>query len=159
LYAIKTIEMDKKKGNTIYSFLKLLNKETDMVFAQISDIEFDATNDGEIVDYIRENDLIRSKKGEFSYDALVYITQNGRNILEYNSWEDYIESKNKSIKKSYKKENERQELKDEIDRLTKVNLELQNKHLKRYIIYSIISFILGGILTNLKDIFQLLNLQ
>tara|TARA_R110000823_G_C15647639_1_gene470606 strand:+ start:69 stop:527 length:459 start_codon:yes stop_codon:yes gene_type:complete len=61
-------------------------------------------------------------------------------------------------KETSKKENERQELKDEIDRLTKVNLELQNKQMKRYVVYSIIAFVLGAIITNVKDILILLNI-
>jgi len=56
----------------------------------------------------------------------------------------------------YKKETERQNLKDEIDRLTKENLELQNRQLKRYILYSAIAFILGALITNIKDIINLL---
>ncbi|WP_417859521.1 hypothetical protein [Xanthomarina gelatinilytica] len=54
-----------------------------------------------------------------------------------------------------KKETERQDLRDEIDRLTKVNLELQNKQMRRYVVYSIIAFMLGAIITNVKDILDL----
>ncbi|HMB99870.1 MAG TPA: hypothetical protein VKN14_02410 [Flavobacteriaceae bacterium] len=87
------------------------------------------------------------------------ITKKGFDIINNGGWIKYLERENKQVEIESDKETERQELKDEIDRLTKVNLELQNKQMKRYIIYSIIAFILGGILTNLKDIFQLLNLQ
>jgi hypothetical protein len=63
----------------------------------------------------------------------------------------------KENKENYsKKEKERQNLKDEIDRLTKENLELQNRQLKRYILYSVIAFILGALITNIKDILNLL---
>lgn len=48
-------------------------------------------------------------------------------------------------------------LQNEVSELTKINLSLQNKHLKRYILYSLISFIAGAILTNGKDILNLLN--
>ncbi|WP_159018037.1 hypothetical protein [Algibacter sp. L3A6] len=152
------MERDVNKGNTIYSFLKLLKEERDMAFAFIDNIEPNASSDYELIDYIKENDLIKSKKGEFSCDALVYITQNGRNVLEHNSWEDYIKSKNNAINESYEIEKERQEQKDEIDRLTKVNLELQNKQMKRYVVYSIIAFVLGAIITNVKDILILLHI-
>jgi hypothetical protein len=43
----------------------------------------------------------------------------------------------------------------EIRELTSSNLILQNKQLRRYILYSIISFISGAVLTNLKDILDL----
>lgn len=49
------------------------------------------------------------------------------------------------------------ELQNEVSELTKINLNLQNTHLKRYILFSIISFVVGAILTNLKDIIALLN--
>jgi len=44
----------------------------------------------------------------------------------------------------------------EIDNLTIENLKLQNTHLKRYILYSIIAFVTGAILTNIKPIWNLI---
>ncbi|MCY0977178.1 hypothetical protein PGH12_01325 [Chryseobacterium wangxinyae] len=43
----------------------------------------------------------------------------------------------------------------EIDDLTVENLKLQNKQFTRYIIYSIIAFVLGAIVTNLEFIYNL----
>ncbi|WP_437397577.1 hypothetical protein [Flagellimonas lutimaris] len=47
---------------------------------------------------------------------------------------------------------------DEIRNLTAKNLLLQNKQMKRAVFYSIIGFIAGAIITNLKDILILFNL-
>ncbi len=150
--------MDIIKGNIIYEFLEKLNTKGELVFAELGDIEFDADNDVEILDYIREYDLVRSKKGEFTFDAFVYITENGRNILKFKSWGEYQESINNQVAKISEKENDRQEMQYEIDRLTIKNLKLQNKDLKRKVWFGIIGFIAGAILTNLKDILILLKI-
>ena len=44
----------------------------------------------------------------------------------------------------------------EIDKLIIENLKLQNQQIKRYIIYSIVAFIAGAILTNYKEIWHLI---
>lgn len=46
---------------------------------------------------------------------------------------------------------------DEIRALTAINLRLQNKQMRRAVLYSIIGFIAGAIATNLKDILKLFN--
>jgi len=48
------------------------------------------------------------------------------------------------------------DLQTQINKLTKVNLELQNNDLDKKILYSIFSFIAGAILTNIKDIIELI---
>lgn len=48
--------------------------------------------------------------------------------------------------------------KNRISELTIKNLELQNMQLKRYVLYSVIGFFVGAIVTNLKDILTLLNI-
>ena len=50
------------------------------------------------------------------------------------------------------------EKEDEIRNLTSKNLQLQNKQLRRVVLYSIISFVAGAIVSNLKEILVLLNL-
>ena len=50
------------------------------------------------------------------------------------------------------------EKEDEIRNLTSKNLQLQNKQLRRVVLYSIISFVAGAIVSNLKEILALLNL-
>lgn len=47
---------------------------------------------------------------------------------------------------------------EEIKNLTTENLILQNTQLKRYIKYSVISFLCGAIITNIKDILNLLKI-
>jgi len=47
--------------------------------------------------------------------------------------------------------------KEKISQLTSENLKLENKQLRRNVLYSIIAFILGAILTNYKDILIYLN--
>lgn len=100
-----------------------------------------STQDGHLILYNLETLVFKKKHGSFK------------------SYYNKIVEQNKLSELELEKDKERQGLKDEIDRLTIVNLELQNKQMKRYVIYSIISFILGGLLTNVKDILQLLNLQ
>lgn len=107
------------------------------VFSTMGIAEVSMNKDAEMV---RPNDkaILFHKKGGFKKQVENSIT----------------EKENK--KKESKKETERQSLKDEIDRLTKENLELQNQQLKRYILYSVIAFILGALITNIKDILHLL---
>lgn len=105
--------MNEQKGNIIFDFLKRLNKCDDLVFAEIAKNEINANNDGEILDFIKENDIIRSKKGTFEYDALVYITQNGRNILKFNSWKEYIDAVSNEQNEKFQIEKVRQEKQDE----------------------------------------------
>ena len=101
--------MNEQKGNIIFDFLKRLNKCDDLVFAEIAKNEINANNDGEILDFIKENDIIRSKKGTFEYDALVYITQNGRNILKFDSWKEYIDAVSNEQNEKFQIEKVRQE--------------------------------------------------
>ncbi|PHS63376.1 MAG: hypothetical protein COB12_09510 [Flavobacterium sp.] len=54
----------------------------------------------------------------------------------------------KSIRKKEKK----------IKKLTSENLRLQNRQMKRVVLYSIIGFVAGAIISNLKDILILLNI-
>ncbi|MBC31674.1 MAG: hypothetical protein CMH48_12630 [Muricauda sp.] len=105
--------MNEQKGNIIFDFLKRLNKCDDLVFAEIAKNEINANNDGEILDFIKENDIIRSKKGTFEYDALVYITQNGRNILKFDSWKEYIDAVSNEQNEKFQIEKVRQEKQDE----------------------------------------------
>jgi len=52
---------------------------------------------------------------------------------------------------------EDRKLQQTINKLTAENLELQNKELKRKILFGIIGFIAGAIVSNLKDILALFN--
>lgn len=93
-------------------------------------------------------------RGEFCYK-----TDFGKEVIDKGGWIEYLNIKKKEKENKIKQENERQRLKDEIDRLTLINLELRNKQLKRYIVYSVISFVLGILATNAKDIITILKTQ
>lgn len=62
------------------------------------------------------------------------------------------------ISADLEKQNSVKDKDNEIRDLTAKNLRLQNKQLKRYILYSIIFFILGVVTSNLKDILTLLKI-
>jgi hypothetical protein len=71
----------------------------------------------------------------------------------------YFKNKKKELKKSKKEEDYQKESRTfniEINKLTKENLILQNKDLKRKVLFGIIGFIIGAIITNLKDIIAFL---
>ena len=56
------------------------------------------------------------------------------------------------------KAEQKENLEEQIRELTRDNLSLQNKQMKRTVLYSVIGFIFGAIITNLKDILILLNI-
>jgi len=62
--------------------------------------------------------------------------------------------------REYLNENNRiKNLELKIKKLTAINVDLQNKQMKRFVLYAIISFVFGAIVTNLKDILFLLKLM
>lgn len=106
------------------------------------------------------------------------LTEKGFNICQNGGWKKSIQTlkdleKNEHQKNEYKSQLEIDNLelqkesaeyaksiraKDEkIKHLTEENLILQNRQLRRYILYSIIAFILGGILTNIKYLWNLIS--
>jgi hypothetical protein len=95
------------------------------------------------VRFLKENELIKSNPDKrFQYQSTPEINKiKELGIVEY-------------LKLKDSKENS--EL--EIQRLTVENLRLRNKQLKRTVLYSIIGFIMGAIITNLKDILILLKI-
>ena len=104
--------MTQDKGNIIYLFLKKIDTKKDISISELGNIEFNSDWDMEIIDYLKENDLIKSNSGKYSSDQIVYIRPNGKEVLKYGSWTEYIDSKNKIIKEAYAKETERQEKQD-----------------------------------------------
>ncbi|CAM4006806.1 hypothetical protein FLSI110296_08845 [Flavobacterium sinopsychrotolerans] len=77
--------------------------------------------------------------------------------VQYNPTSEVYEIKKVGIEKYLKEENRVEELDLKIKELTAINLNLQNKQLKRYILYSVISFVLGAISTNIEEILNFLN--
>jgi len=98
----------------------------------------------------------------FDTRALVEIL-NQRNLVNVNSndtvsltaegWEFNSFS---DIRKTNQEIEEAEVLKTKNLKLQNENLTLQNKHLKRYILYAIIGFVFGAILTNYSDILELI---
>jgi hypothetical protein len=97
------------------------------------------------------------------------LTEFGHAVFKNGGWLKHLESENLKSEKAESKDvlefenlklqNESSEYaktlrqkEEEIRELTSSNLILQNRQLRRYVLYSSISFILGAILTNLKDI-------
>lgn len=104
------------------------------------------------------------------------LTEFGYKIIHDGGWIKYIESKNKADKKKADADNERKALETnnlklqnenldysksvreqeaEISRLTTLHLELQNKQMKRHVLFAVVSFLAGALITNLKDILDL----
>jgi cell division protein FtsB len=84
-----------KKGDIIFEFLKLLKEKGELMFVEISEIDSYADEDGELLSLIKKYDLIQSKTERFDPNSYVYITDNGRNVLEFKNWDKFIESTNK----------------------------------------------------------------
>lgn len=84
------------------------------------------------------------------------LISNGKRV-QYNPTSEVYEIKKVGIKKYLKEENRVEELDLKIKELTAINLNLQNKQLKRYILYSVISFVLGAISTNIEEVLNFLN--
>ena len=87
-----------------------------------------------------------------------FIKQSVFKKFQYTSSFEIHEINELGIEEFIKKQDRLDGLEIKIKELTIKNLELENKQLKRYVLYSIISFIAGAIITNLKDILNLLNL-
>jgi hypothetical protein len=85
------------------------------------------------------------------------LTAFGKDIIEnYGSLSKYLEFENEKLEEQNEKQREIESLNKRIIELSITNLELQNRKLKREIWIVIISFILGAIMANLKDILTML---
>ncbi|MCO5725527.1 hypothetical protein [Robiginitalea marina] len=89
--------------------------------------------------------------------AIVQLTKKGFEFKGFGeiNYQKYLEEQEKSLNLSnLELQNENLGRQAEIDQLTIENLRLQNRQLKRYVIFSIIAFLAGALLTNLKDIIE-----
>lgn len=98
------------------------------------------------------------------------IANSTDDIVEtYDAFEPYISIRANGLTKSFLKQGgysfleeqensmiKEEELDKRIKELTLENLELSNKHKKRYILYSIAGFVSGAIITNIRDIIRLI---
>jgi hypothetical protein len=120
----------------------------------------------ELAKYLVEKGLIAEHKSltEYESKAIRFFKENElikpslNKKFQYHSTSEINKIAELGIEKYLKTKevNENSEL--EIQRLTIENLQLQNRQLKRTVLYSIIGFIMGGIVTNLKDILILLKI-
>jgi hypothetical protein len=120
----------------------------------------------ELAKYLVEKGLIAEHKSltEYESKAIRFFKENElikpslNKKFQYHSTSEINKIAELGIEKYLKTKevNENSEL--EIQRLTIENLQLQNRQLKRTVLYSIICFIMGGIVTNLKDILILLKI-
>ena len=115
--------MREDKGNIIYEFLKRLNNSDMLSISELGNINFNSDFDNEIIDYLVENDLIKSVGGQYKSGNNVYIRPKGKDILEYGSWKEYIYSISNKQNEQIKIDIERQYIKDKIDKLTLDSLE------------------------------------
>lgn len=93
--------------------------------------------------------------------AQMFLDQGGFEKLESdsNSASDFSKEKGILELNILKHQNEIKDKELKIIDLTAKNLRLQNKQMKRAVLYSIIGFLAGAIITNLKDILILLNIM
>lgn len=108
-------------------------------------------NDYEYIIHILERDKFIIRNG-----VRYKITDYGHaNIDKYGSYSNFISNANANQIESEQKE----QLDTRIAELTEINLALQNKDLKIRMLYTIIGFILGAIVTNLKEILLVLKIM
>jgi len=121
-------------------------------------------------DMFYDTDTLLAKLKELDYiqeySAFVQLTPTGNNFKGFHDikYQEYLTEKEKNLNlenlelqnQVLKNQNLAESRQSEIDNLTIENLRLQNKQMKRYILYSILGFIAGGILTNIKDIINLI---
>ena len=120
-----------------------------------SGIEFDYKEEKHIID------LYNYQYFEFNEitNDYIKITPEYKEIIDrHGSLTNYLKEQNDIEKENQKFDDELKMLQVENARLENENLKLQNKHLRRYILYAIVGFIAGVIVTNWKEILFLLRI-
>ena len=137
--------MNKEQKKKVEDIIAYMKRNKGMITTDKISHQFIKNNDERIaIMELLENDHgYVSKK-----DSLSYVLKN-----EGWNFKSFSELENKDVKMM-----EKEQLEFEIIRLQRENLILNNRKLKRYVIYSIIGFILGAISTNLKEILTLLKI-
>ena len=129
---------------------------TDELYKEIDLIISDLVKNGLVVS--------TSDTSEIFDRAIVFLKskgfiKQGDKAFKYEPNSETFEIHKIGIKEYLKDTNFIKELELKIKELTVKNLELQNKQMKRTVLYSIIGFLAGAIVTNLKDILILLNIM
>lgn len=141
---LKSLSSNFERGLNIDEIMSFYNKNSDQKITRSDQKHFEGLYENKYIERTGNSRLYRIKPEIKSI------------IDEYGSLSAYLELLEKE---RLKKENEESELKKlHTENLTLQNtlLELQTKQQKRYILYSSISFILGAIVTNGKEILQFL---
>jgi hypothetical protein len=120
----------------------------------------------ELAEYLVKNGVVSQHKDLSQYEnkAIRFFKENElikqslNKKYQYHSTSEINKIAELGIEKYLSKKDSEENSELEIQRLTIENLKLQNKQLKRTVLYSIIGFIMGGIITNLKDILILLKI-
>ncbi|WAC02996.1 hypothetical protein N7U66_05035 [Lacinutrix neustonica] len=102
----------------------------------------------ELAEYVPRQHIKLTQKGwDFTTFYDQRLTEHRNNEVEILNTEN-LQLQNESLKY----QNSMNDKQSEIDNLTIENLKLQNRQIKRYVIYSIIAFVAGAILTNISSI-------
>lgn len=130
---------DFKYDNDLYELARRFRKNQGVILNN-DDVDY-------LIDYYK-NDLFEHIPDR--YPHVVKLTINANYIKRnYSSFTNYYNQQISNQIESDKIEN----TKNEIVKLNKENLELQNKKLKRDFFIAIISMIIGALISNIKDIF------
>jgi hypothetical protein len=114
------------------------------------DLLIDELSEERVVSENKCNSEIRKKAIQFLKTKGV-LKSNGKKA-QYNPTDEIYGIKKVGIEMYLKEENRVEELELKIKELTFSNLKLQNKQMKRYILYAVAGFVLASIFTYLKDI-------
>jgi hypothetical protein len=144
-FIINTLK-ERSGSMDIYSLEKAIIRSNDSYFE--TRFLADRLQQLELVEYNVGQDLKLTQKGwdftSFSDIKMKDYEQNEAHSLTIQN----LKLQNEMLNYQYSEKDKQ----SEIDNLTIENLRLQNRQLKWYIIFSILSFISGAILTNIKDI-------
>jgi len=141
------------KVNNGYIYRKQLDNFIKYGDEQLMIIKYISDNGGlGLIKSISKEDVysLTPKGNQFTnFDELEKISKKAeeRDDLEMKNMR--LENENLEYQKSIRN------LNNDIAKLTETNLKLQNKHLKKYILYSVISLIIGVLMANWREIIKL----
>jgi len=141
--------MEPIKAELLDKILRYLdsNKVRKKWLTILKDLQIDTEYEKELLKILKLKKYINERNYTASSEKFVYISEEGQSFINNSSFELLLSKE--------KEENDFQRLKTENLTLQNTLLILQTKQQKRYILYSSISFILGAIVTNGKDILQM----
>ncbi len=141
--------MESIKAELLDKILRYLdsNKVRKKWLTILKDLQIDTEYEKELLKILKLKKYINERNYTASSEKFVYISEEGQSFINNSSFELLLSKE--------KEENDFQRLKTENLTLQNTLLILQTKQQKRYILYSSISFILGAIVTNGKDILQM----